>query len=328
MVKAFRRPAAGDDEQLPSDIRTPATLKATLDYLLDTVVGGEEKLAAIHKFVWDRTRSIRNDFSIQQVSREEDVRIAVDCFERIARFHILSLHLLANPDHLDGEEFNVFQEREQLNNTLLSLMYYYDDHTGTMAFPNEGEFRAYCVIFELQTLTPDLEDRMQSWTPQLLSDKRVQTAFRIYSAAGDTVSDQGPLQPMTPFAIAQGDAGAFWSILSSKATSYLMACVAEIYFARVRFLALDGIWKSTKTAPPSQQARNQTWTVDSLTRFLSFDDDDQTIEFCQVFGLSFAQREDDTPYLDFTTPISSLDGAPLIQPAIPLAAFLTGRQIR
>src|SRR5271163_3078455 len=128
MVKRFRRSAAGYDEQLPSDIRTPATLQKTLDYLLGTVVGGGEKLASIHKFVWDRTRGIRNDFSIQQVSKDDDVRIAVDCFERITRFHILSLHQLSNPDNLAGENFDAHQEREQLNNALLSLMYYYDDH--------------------------------------------------------------------------------------------------------------------------------------------------------------------------------------------------------
>ena len=38
MVKRFRRSAAGYDEQLPSDIRTPATLKLTLNYLVHTLV--------------------------------------------------------------------------------------------------------------------------------------------------------------------------------------------------------------------------------------------------------------------------------------------------
>ncbi|KAI9873494.1 MAG: hypothetical protein M1823_007906, partial [Watsoniomyces obsoletus] len=122
MVKRFRRSAAGYDEQLPSDIRTPETLKRTMDYLVDSVVGGPERLAVVHKFVWDRTRAIRNDFSIQQVSKEEDVLLAVDCYERIARFHIMSMHQLCKPENLrDGENFDFFQEREQLNNTLLSL---------------------------------------------------------------------------------------------------------------------------------------------------------------------------------------------------------------
>src|SRR5271155_4971486 len=262
MIKRFRRSAAGYDEQLPSDIRTPATLKATLDYLLDKVVGGEERLASVQKFVWDRTRGIRNDFSIQQVSKDEDVKIAVDCFERIARFHILSLHMLSNPENLhEGENFDAHQEREQLNNTLLSLIYYYDDYRHKIPFPNEAEIRAYCIIFELQSQHPDLEDRMQSWPMALLEDGRVRTAFRLFSAAGNTIFDQGPLRPIKPSSIAQGNAGTFWKILHSKAVSYLMACVAEIYFNQVRFTALEGLWRSAKSSPASVQARTQDWTL-------------------------------------------------------------------
>jgi nuclear mRNA export protein SAC3 len=315
MVKRFRRSAAGYDEQLPSDIRTPATLKATLNYLLDEVIGGGEQLAAVHKFVWDRTRGIRNDFSIQQVSKEEDVRFAVDCFERIARFHILSLHQLSNPDNLTGDGFDAHQEREQLNNTLLSLMYYYDDNRGKQTFPNEAEFRAYCIIFELQSSHPDLEDRMQSWPPQLLNNQRVQTAFRLYSAATNTLFDQGPLKPTAPFSIAQANSGAFWKLLKSKAVSYLMSCVAEIYFSQVRYMALQNLWESHK-GPLGQQTRNQEWTLDELTDALAFDDGEQTLEFCRGYDLQFKTSAEGVYHLDFTSQSSPLDRA-FTRPIIP-----------
>ena len=126
MLKRFRRSAAGYDEQLPSDIRTPNTLLQTMNYLIRHVVMGPDPLGLIHKFVWDRTRSIRNDFSVQQLTKIEDIKIAVKCLERIARFHIVSLHLLSSPDN--EEQFDHHQEREQLNNTMLSLMHYYDDN--------------------------------------------------------------------------------------------------------------------------------------------------------------------------------------------------------
>lgn len=309
MVKRFRRSAAGYDEQLPSDIRTPATLQATLDYLLNEVIGGED-LAAVHKFVWDRTRGIRNDFSIQQVSKDEDVRLAVDCFERIARFHVFALHQLSNPDNLTGDSFDAHQEREQLNNTLLSLMYYYDDNRDKQVFANEAEFRAYCIIFELQSSHPDLEDRMQSWPPQLLDDKRVQTAFRLYSAATNTLFEQGPLKPTAPFSIAQGNSGTFWKLLKSKAVSYMMSCVAEIHFGQIRYMALQNLWESHK-GPPGQQIRNQEWTLDELTDALAFDDDEQTLEFCQGYGLDFKTNADGIQHLDFTGQSSPLDRASL-----------------
>jgi nuclear mRNA export protein SAC3 len=301
MIKRFRRSAAGYDEQLPSDIRTPETLWRTLNYLLDNVIGGEERLATLHKFVWDRTRGIRNDFSIQQVTKDEDVRIAVDCFERIARFHILSLHQLSNPQNLVGEHFDPHQEREQLNNTLLSLMYYYDDHRGRQKFNNEAEFRAYCIIFELQSQQPDLEDRMQSWPQELLTDPRIRIAFELYSAAANTLYDQGPLRPQAAFDIAQGNAVGFWNRLKSKAASYLMACVAEIYFGQVRFVALQGLWKSIKRAPASMQAKYQDWTLEELTKLLGFDDEDQAFEFCGEYDLGFKYNDAGVQYLDFTS---------------------------
>ena len=305
MVKRFRRSAAGYDEQLPSDIRTPAALQATLNYLLNDVIDGEQ-LAAVHKFVWDRTRGIRNDFSIQQVSKNEDVRLAVDCFERIARFHILSLHQLSNPDNLTGEGFDAHQEREQLNNTLLSLMYYYDDNRDKQQFPNEAEFRALGILFELQSSHPDLEDRMQSWPAQVLNDRRVQTAFRLYSAATNTLFEQGPLKPTTPFSIAQANTGAFWKLLKSKAVSYMMSCVAEIYFNQIRYMALQNLWESHK-GPSGQQIRNQEWTLDELTEALAFDEGEETLEFCQGYGLEFKRSATGIYHLDFTSQASPLD---------------------
>ena len=311
MVKRFRRSAAGYDEQLPSDIRTPAPLKKTMDYLVDQVIGGSERLAVVHKFVWDRTRAIRNDFSIQQVTKEEDVRMAVECYERIARFHILSLHQLSNPENLqEGENFDGFQEREQLNNTLLSLMYYYDDNRDSIPFPNEAEFRAYCIIFEFQSQQPDLEDRMQSWPPELLSDSRVQTALKLYQAAGNTLFEQGPLRPMTPFSLAQNNTGGFWTFLSTPAVPYMMACVAEIYFSYVRFASLAALWRAGKAALPSQQSRTRDWTVDVVSQYLGFDSTEETVKFCQAFDLQFSEGDQGQEFLDFTAKDeSSLDSA-------------------
>lgn len=297
MVKRFRRSAAGYDEQLPSDIRPPLVLQKTLDYLFEQIIGGSQPLANVHKFVWDRTRGIRNDFSIQQVTKTEDLRIAIDCFERIARFHILSLHQLSRPDQGSGE-FDHHQEREQLNNTLLSLMYYYDDSRHILTSPNEAEFRAYCIIFEIQDQRPDLEDRAQNWPRALLKDPRVQTALKLYAAAGNTADDQGPLRPRTSFCTAQSDYGRFFAIVKSNAVSYLMACVAEIYFNSVRNTALDAIWKAYKRGAST---RTEDWILSDLAAALGFDDGEQVQGFCEDHGFSFREREDGKAYLDLTS---------------------------
>ncbi|KAL8803596.1 MAG: hypothetical protein Q9182_003101 [Xanthomendoza sp. 2 TL-2023] len=296
MVKRYRRPAAGYEEQLPSDIRPPLVLQKTLDYLMDEVVGGSEPLANVHKFVWDRTRAIRNDFSIQQVTKMEDLRIAISCFERIARFHILSLHQLAGTSET-SVDFDAYQEREQLNNTLLSLIYYYDDSRHRFASPNEPEFRAYCIIFEIQDQRPDLEDRAQNWPAAILKDQRVKTAMKLYATAASASDLQGPLTPPAPNAIAQANVPLFFNLIQSPAVPYLMACVAEIYFNKVRRTALDTIWKVYKVKRGGN-AMIEDWTLSGVTDNLGFDEEDQAQTFCEEHGFTVSERDDREAYVN------------------------------
>ena len=308
MIKRFRRSAAGYDEQLPSDIRPPLVLQKTLNYLLDEVVGGPEPLAAIHKFVWDRTRSIRNDFSIQQVSKVDDLRVAIDCFERIARFHLLALHQLSHPTRENGE-FDHFQEREQLNNTLLSLMYYYDDSRHKLTAPNEAEFRAYCIVFEIQSQRPDLEDRAQRWPQPLLCDPRVDTALRLHAAAGNGRDAQGPLRPRNPFAIAQNNYLRFWDMVGSPRVSYLLACAAEIYFHFVRRNAIHAIYRAYRVG---LRGKTEDLTLDYLTRALGFDTEDQVEAFVSEHGFAIREREDGQSHVDLSSVASkTLNGESL-----------------
>lgn len=296
MVKRYRRPAAGYEEQLPSDIRPPHILQKTLDYLMDELVGGPEPLAKVHKFVWDRTRAIRNDFSIQQVTKVEELKIAISCFERIARFHILSLHQLAGVS--DGSvDFDAYQEREQLNNTLLSLMYYYDDSRHKLRSPNEAEFRAYCIIFEIQDQRPDLEDRAQNWPVAILKDRRVQTALKLYADAANASDFHGPLRPQAPNALAQANTARFFAIVQSPAVPYLMACVAEIYFNKVRRTALDTIWKAYKVKRGGV-AKVEDWTLSDVADALGFDDEDQAQTFCEEHGFTVAERANGDFFVD------------------------------
>ncbi|EER27387.1 SAC3/GANP family protein [Coccidioides posadasii C735 delta SOWgp] len=297
MIKRFRRSAAGYDEQLPSDIRTPNALLQTLNYILRYVISDDDTLGGIHKFVWDRTRSIRNDLSIQQLTQQQDVEIAVKCLERIARFHILSLHLLSSPTNT--EQFDHHQEREQLNNTLLSLLYYYDDFRGRMVFPNEDEFRAYYILFSIHDQRPDLEARVQKWPRELLHSPRIKVALELFAAAGNTWEYQGTLDARRPNAIAQGLYSRFFNLVRSKSVSYLMACIAEIYFSQVRQTAIRSIWKAYCRQPLSQQHKNQEWTIDRLTTALWLDDEDQTIKFCEDQDLELATDSEGRLYLDW-----------------------------
>ena len=311
MVKKFRRAAAGLEEQLPSDLRPPAVLRQTCDYLFNDVISNAPSLAHVHHFVWDRTRAIRNDFSIQQITRAEDLRIAVECYERIARFHILSLHQLALPER-PYSKYDWQQEREQLDRTLLSLMQYYDDNRGRLVLPNEAEFRAYCVIFQLQDPIPDLEDRVQSWPREVIQDTRIQKALDLYMAACNVMDAQGPLKPRANHLIARQDWQRFWTLVASDGVSYLMACVAEIYFNLVRRTVLNALFRTSRA---SSNLATPDWTMNILCDVLAFNNADDVYSYCEHFGFNFKEREDGEHYLD----LSSVRGRTLPEPKAGLA---------
>nr|POE76230.1 sac3 family protein 1 [Quercus suber] len=304
MVKKFHRPDAGAQEQLPSDLRPPLVLKQTVKFLFEDVLANATSLGKVHGFIWDRTRGVRNDFSIQQVTKPEDVQIAIDCYERIVRFHILSLHQLSVEPPI-SDKFSPFQEREQLDATLLSLMSFYDGNRGRTAVPNEGEFRAYFILFHLQD--PDVEDRAQSWPISVLGDNRVQEALRLYAAACNKMDRHGPLSPFATQAVAQQDWQRFWALVGSKRVSYLMACAAEIYFNLIRRTVLNAIWRAYRARA---KVSPESFTVDYLSGLLCLDSDDEVYRFCELYGFSFKDTTNATQCLDLT----SVAGTSLVLP--------------
>lgn len=306
MVKKFRRAAAGIEEQLPSDLRTPPVLSQTCDYLFNDIVANAPELGRVHHFVWDRTRAIRNDFTILQVSSTEDLSYAVDCLERIARFHIVSLHQMAGVKEKDFQ-YDWQQDREQLDRTLVSLMQYYDDSRGKIALPNEPEFRAYLIVFQLQD--PDMEDRVQSWPLELVQHPRIRKAMKLYAAAGDTSSLQGPLRPPATLPIAQQNWQRFWNLVASKRTSYLTACVAEINFNLIRRVTLQALTRSVN------QRATADFTSDELCSMLEFNDDQEAEDYLACYNVTFVDR-DEGRFADIST-LKSRQVLPEPSPAPP-----------
>lgn len=282
MVKRFARSAAGQEEQLPSDLRPPRVLRRTLHYLISDVGGQAENLGEVHHFIWDRTRAIRNDFSIQQVSKVNDVKLAIECFERIARFHIVSLHQLARAEK-PYDEYDPQQEREQLDKTLLSLIQYYSDHAGRLHLQNEAEFRAYQIVFQIQKATPNLEERIQCWGDDIIQDVQVQQALKIYRAACSFHELQGPFKPERPHRVARSNWMAFWKTVDSEETPYLLGCIAEIYFPLLRHTALRAIWYNWKERPRSPSTD---WSIRDIQATLGFEDEQVTMEHVEKLGFS------------------------------------------
>ncbi|KAF2231928.1 hypothetical protein EV356DRAFT_451069, partial [Viridothelium virens] len=297
MVKKFRRAAAGLEEQLPSDLRPPPILQKTVDYLFNNLINEKPALRSIHHFVWDRTRAIRNDFSIQQLTRLPDVRIAIDCYERIARFHILSLHQLAQSDK-PYDTYDAYQEREQLDRTFLSLMQYYDDNRHIYQAPNEAEFRAYCILFQIQDPDLDFGDTLQALPSNISQDPRVRTAFELYVAAANVRVSQNVLKLRRSCLTVEANWARFWSLVQSTSTSYLMGCVAEIYFTVIRKTALVELCRAYYRGG---KVKVEDWTLNKLVDTLAFDDESEAQTFCDQHGFTLAEGEDGASYLDLTS---------------------------
>ncbi|THH12412.1 hypothetical protein EW146_g7728 [Bondarzewia mesenterica] len=137
-VKMYER-AAGD-KTLPSDLRPPPVLKRTLDYLFHDLLP-REGFSPTFNFIRDRSRSVRNDFTMQH----ETGSLAIECHERCARFHILALHF-----ERGRAGFSLALEEQQLMNTLQSLKEFYEDQHGRYESPNELEMRIYHRLIHIR----------------------------------------------------------------------------------------------------------------------------------------------------------------------------------
>ncbi|KAL6452564.1 SAC3 Nuclear mRNA export protein SAC3 [Candida maltosa Xu316] len=267
-VKAFSRPAAGQPPPLPSDVRPPHVLKQTLDYLVDTVL---DQLPDAHSFIWDRTRSIRQDFTYQNNFGPE----AIDCHERIVRIHLLSLHIMAGSD----VEYSQQQELEQFNKALQTLMEIYQDvRTNGGKSPNEVEFRAYHLLSHVRD--PDLERQIQNLPNDIFQDSKVQLALNFRNImTQNNVVERG----VTNLVGALNLYTEFFRLVYSDETPLLMACLLETHFNEVRFYALKAMSRSfhTKTKP---------YSLTTLQHVLGFDSMDKLIKFLKYYEIDIVNN--------------------------------------
>ena len=295
MIKSFHRSDAGAEEQLPSDLRPPQALRRALQYLWDNYTNSRKNLAENHKFVWDRTRAIRNDFSIQQVSKLEDVKIAIQCFEEIARFHLLSLHQLTRSGH-DNKDFVPQQEREQLSNTLVSLNYYYDDHRGRYQSPNEPEFRAYQLLLQIRGQPQDIPERARALPENICKTEEVYTAIELILLSGRVTGYSKHLLPLyRKLKVGESRFETFWSMMQSSEVDYLTACAAEVSFNLVRSHTLETMSKTFRSGP---KLKLDDFSLEELTFSLGFDTVEQTQSVLESCDVPITQRKNGSFYID------------------------------
>lgn len=292
MVKSFKRSAAGTDSPLPTEVRSPAALRRTVDYLIDDLLQNDGNLRDLHSFLWDRTRAIRKDFIFQNAMSPEERMDQIYCLENITRFHAVSLHLLSK-EGAASDGFSEQQEREQLGKTLLSLMQVYDECKDMdINMENEAEFRAYYLLFNAHD--PFVIQQMQDWNDKFWFDSsEIQTVVTLIEAMQNVWNGRGPLRPAAPLTTGSTSFTSYFAIIEDPNVSYSMACLAEIHFTEIR----RRILKSMHKAYGRVRDGPKDLTAKVLNDMFRFDTEDECIAFLEELEMEFSSDGASEPYL-------------------------------
>lgn len=263
-LKVFARPAAAAAPPLPSDVRPPHILSQTLDYIVDNLL---ETLPSSEGFLWDRMRSIRQDFTYQNYSGPE----AVDCNERIVRIHLLIIHVMAK----SNVDFSLQQELEQLHKSLITLSEIYDEVRAVGGkCPNEAEFRAYALLSKIRD--PEYDKNIQELPDEIFQDEMVQTAIcfrRIVSSSN--FNERGFIKTENCLNFYRR----FFQLLDSGKVPFLMSSFLELYVNEVRFYAF-------KALSHSLNKRHKAINPDCLIKDFLFNSREELETFCDYYSIT------------------------------------------
>ncbi|KAJ0795123.1 hypothetical protein HanPI659440_Chr04g0146911 [Helianthus annuus] len=183
-VKKFCRTISTKDVR-DVDLRPIFVLEDTLNHLLDIFGSKSQPFEVIHDFVFDRTRSIRQDLSMQGIMTGDQ---AIRIYERIVKFHIVSHYKLqrnnanSDPNVSPMHHLNM----EQLTKTLSSLYHLYDQTRK----PNP-EFYSFHVLLHLGSDHQQTGESLSLWFRKLpfsiMKSKEMMFARRLlrYSRFGN-----------------------------------------------------------------------------------------------------------------------------------------------
>ncbi|XP_040266182.1 SAC3 domain-containing protein 1 [Bufo bufo] len=174
-VKEYRRPAAGKELSCPIDLRTPATLAKTVQYLLMEVWPSVNyrdlsSLAKAYSFVFDRLRAIRQDLIVQRIRGQGGALV----LEGSLGFLLCAPYLVRDLSIADYDEvLHCTQVRE----CFAELM---ECYRGAGGFTRQAEFQSLLLLYDLGNL--DTIHRALQLPHGLLQSAHVRLALGISRA--------------------------------------------------------------------------------------------------------------------------------------------------
>nr|CAD1828400.1 unnamed protein product [Ananas comosus var. bracteatus] len=202
----------------PSDMRPLPVLQKTLDYLLSLLDSSPYPFEIVHDFVFDRTRSIRQDLSMQNIVNDQ----AIHMYEEMVKFHITSHRKLASCWSKPDVSSLCYLNMEQMMKCLLTLFDLYRINRKSIK-KNEAEFHSLYVLLHLGCKIPKMGESLSLWyrqlSPSILRSEQMRFARTLlrYSQLGNFKH--------------------FFALLASEATD-LQLCLAEPFLNEVRAQAI------------------------------------------------------------------------------------------
>ncbi|XP_050232031.1 SAC3 family protein C isoform X3 [Mercurialis annua] len=158
-VKKFCRTISSKHVQA-SDVRPLPVLEETLSYLLNLVDSTGHPFEVVHDFIFDRTRSIRQDLVMQSIVND----IAVNMYEKMVRFHVESHHKLKHGGSNENISSVHYLNMEQLIKALTSLYNLYDaNRDPDSSHENEAQFRSLYVLLHLDSRSQPMGESLSLW---------------------------------------------------------------------------------------------------------------------------------------------------------------------
>ncbi|KHG09744.1 80 kDa MCM3-associated [Gossypium arboreum] len=140
-VKKFCRTISVKHVQA-SDVRPLAVLEDTLNYLLNLLDSSEHPFEVVHDFIFDRTRSIRQDLSMQHIVNDR----AICMYEKMLTKALASLYVLYEANR--NNNF-VYENEANRNNNFV--------------YENEAQFHSFYVLLHLDSKNQQMEESLSYW---------------------------------------------------------------------------------------------------------------------------------------------------------------------
>ncbi|CAB4298927.1 unnamed protein product [Prunus armeniaca] len=247
-----------------SDVRPLPVLEDTLNYLLNLFDSREYPFEVVHDFLFDRTRSIRQDLSMQNIVNNKVIRM----YEKMVKFHVISLHKLRRCSSQNTSSMN-YLNKEQLAKTLTSLFNLYDANRDSKStYENEAEFCSFYVLLHLGSNSQPMGESLSWWfrnvpstlmkSKEICFSRKILRFFRI------------------------GNYNCFLSTVAAEA-SYLQYCILEPYVNEVRALAVSCINNGGYKLHP--------YPLANLSKLLMMTESDLE-SFCKACGLEICTNEE------------------------------------